>query len=133
MNDLLGGHVPIAMSVLPPALGNIAAGKLRAIAVTSKKRSSILPQIPTMQEAGLRAYEMVNWWGFFGPAGMTPATVDSLNKAIAEVIKEPAIREKLNGLGYEITGSTPQEFEAYVKDENVKWSEVIKSQGLTPN
>jgi tripartite-type tricarboxylate transporter receptor subunit TctC len=131
--SVLGNQVPYMFLSAPTAAGAVGAGQLNGLAVTSKKRSSILPQIPTMQEAGLRAYEMVNWWGFFGPAGMTPATVDSLNKAIAEVIKEPAIREKLNGLGYEITGSTPQEFEAYVKDENVKWSEVIKSQGLTPN
>ena len=79
------------------------------------------------------AYEMVNWWGFFGPAGMAPATVDSLNKAITEVLQEPAIREKLNGLGYEIMGSTPQEFRTYVESENIKWAEVIKSQGLSPN
>jgi tripartite-type tricarboxylate transporter receptor subunit TctC len=61
-----------------------------------------------MEEAGVPTYQMVNWWGFFGPAGMAPATVDKLNKAIAEVLKEPATREKLNALGYEITGSTPK-------------------------
>ena len=98
-----------------------------------KVRASILPQTPTMQEEGLPAYAMVNWWGFFGPAGMTPATVEMLNKAIAEVLKEPATKEKLNTLGFEITGSTPQEFATYVKSENLKWSEVIKSQGLTPD
>jgi tripartite-type tricarboxylate transporter receptor subunit TctC len=131
--SVLGNQVPYMFLSAPTAAGAVGAGQLKGLAVTSRKRASILPQIPTMQESGLPAYEMVNWWGFFGPAGMAPATVDSLNKAIAEVLREPAIRERLNGLGYEITGSTPQEFEAYVKDENVKWSEVIKSQGLTPN
>ena len=62
--------------------------------MTSKVRSPILPDVPTMQEAGLPAYEMASWWGFFGPAGMKAATVDTLNKAIAEVLKEPAVRER---------------------------------------
>ena len=131
--SVLGNQVPYMFLSAPTAAGAVGAEQLKGLAVTSKKRSSILPQIPTMQEAGLPAYEMVNWWGFFGPAGMAPATVDSLNKAITEVLREPAVRERLNGLGYEITGSTAREFEAYVKDENVKWSDVIKSQGLTPN
>jgi tripartite-type tricarboxylate transporter receptor subunit TctC len=131
--SVLGNQVPYMFLSAPTAAGAVGADQLKGLAVTSKKRSSILPQIPTMQEAGLPAYEMVNWWGFFGPAGMTPATVDSLNKAIGEILKEPAIREKLNGLGYELTGSTPQEFGVYVKDENLKWSEVIESQGLKPN
>jgi len=131
--SVLGNQIPYMFLSAPTAAGAVGAGQLKGLAVTSKKRSSILPQIPTMQEAGLPAYEMANWWGFFGPAGMAPATVETLNKAIAEIIKEPAIREKLNGMGYELTGSTPREFETYVKDENVKWSEVIKSQGLTPN
>ena len=96
--SVLGNEVPYMFLSAPTAAGAVGAGQLNGLAVTSKKRSSILPQIPTMQEAGLPAYEMANWWGFFGPAGMTPATVDSLNKAIAEVIKEPAIRERLNGL-----------------------------------
>jgi tripartite-type tricarboxylate transporter receptor subunit TctC len=131
--SVLANEVPYMFLSAPTAAAAVEAGELKGLAVTSKKRTSILPQIPTMQEAGLPAYEMANWWGFFGPKGMAPATVDTLNKAIAEVLKEPAVRERLNGLGYEITGSTPQEFEAYVKAENAKWSEVIKSQGLTPN
>jgi tripartite-type tricarboxylate transporter receptor subunit TctC len=87
----------------------VGSGQLKGLAVTSKVRASILPQIPTMRESGLSTYEMVNWWGFFGPAGMTRASVDTLNKAITEILNEPATREKLSTLGYEITGSTPQE------------------------
>jgi tripartite-type tricarboxylate transporter receptor subunit TctC len=130
---VLGNQVPYMFVSAPTAQGSVGSGQLKGLAVTSKVRSSILPQIPTMQEEGVPNYEMVNWWGFFGPAKMAPETVDKLNKAIAEVLKEPATREKLNSLGYEITGSTPKEFEAYVRDENVKWADVIKSQGLTPN
>jgi tripartite-type tricarboxylate transporter receptor subunit TctC len=130
---VLGNQVPYMFVSAPTAQGSVGSGQLKGLAVTSKVRSSILPQIPTMQEEGVANYEMVNWWGFFGPAKMAPETVDRLNKAIAEVLKEPATREKLNSLGYEITGSTPRDFETYVKDENAKWADVIKSQGLTPN
>lgn len=130
---VLGNQVPYMFLSAPTAAGAVEADQLKGLAVTSKVRASILPRLPTMQESGLPAYEMVNWWGFFGPAGMPAATVDTLNKAIAEVLKEPATREKLKGLGYEITGSTAQEFRNYVESENIKWSEVIKSQGLTPN
>jgi tripartite-type tricarboxylate transporter receptor subunit TctC len=125
--SVLGNQVPYMFVSAPTAQASVGSGQLKGLAVTSKVRSSILPNIPTMQEAGVANYEMVNWWGFFGPAGMKPETVGKLNTAI------PATREKLNALGYEITGSTPQEFAKYVKDENVKWSEVIKSQGLKPN
>jgi tripartite-type tricarboxylate transporter receptor subunit TctC len=130
---VLGNQVPYMFVSAPTAQGSVGSGQLKGLAVTSKVRSSILPQIPTMQEEGVPGYEMVNWWGFFGPAKMAPETVDRLNKAIADALKEPATREKLNSLGYEITGSTPKEFETYVRDENVKWADVIKSQGLTPN
>jgi tripartite-type tricarboxylate transporter receptor subunit TctC len=130
---VLGNQVPYMFLSAPTAAASVAADQLRGLAVTSKVRASILPQLPTMQESGLSTYEMMNWWGFFGPAGMAAATVDTLNQAIAEVLKEPATREKLKALGYEISGSTPQEFRAYVESENVKWSEVIRSQGLTPN
>jgi len=129
--QVLGDHLPYMFLSAPTAKGAVAAGQLKGLAVTSKVRSAILPDIPTMREAGLPSYEMVNWWGFFGPAGMPPAVVDNLNKAIAEILKEPATLEKLSTLGFELTGSTPKEFADYVKAENVKWSEVVKSQGLT--
>ena len=130
---VLGNQVSYMFLSAPTAAMSVSAGQLKGLAVTSKTRAPILPNIPTMQESGLPTYEMVNWWGFFGPAGMKAATVETLNRAITEVLKEPAIREKLTALGYEISGSTPQEFQTYVESENVKWSEVIKSQGLTPN
>lgn len=128
--QLLGNHVPYMFVGIPPAASSISAGQLRALAVTSKVRSSILPDVPTMQEAGLPSYEVVNWWGFFGPAGMSPKLVASLNKALGEIIQEPATREKLKLLGYELTGSTPEEFKNYLQAEIVKWADVIKSEGL---
>jgi tripartite-type tricarboxylate transporter receptor subunit TctC len=128
--QLLGNHVPYMFLGIPPASPSIQSGQLRALAVTSKVRSSILPDVPTIKEAGLPAYDVVLWWGFFGPAGMSPALVTSLNKVIGEIIQEPETRAKLNRLGYELTGSTPEEFKNYLQAEIVKWADVIKSDGL---
>jgi len=129
--QVLGNHITYMFLSAPTAAAAVDANQLRGLAVTSKVRSSILQKVPTMVEAGVAGYEMVNWWGFFGPAGMSPDATGLLNKAISEVLKEPETHTKLTGLGYELTGSTPQAFEQYVKDENLKWAEVIRSQGLT--
>jgi tripartite-type tricarboxylate transporter receptor subunit TctC len=128
--QILGNHVPYMFLGIPPAASAILSGQLRGLAVTGKHRSPILPDVPTIQESGLPAYEMVNWWGFFGPAGMSPKLVADLNKALGEIIREPATREKLQLLGYELTGSTPDEFKSYLRAEITKWAELIKSEGL---
>jgi tripartite-type tricarboxylate transporter receptor subunit TctC len=128
--QLLGNQVSFMFTGIPPSASSIAAGQLKALAVTSKVRSSILPDVPTVEEAGLPAYEVVNWWGFFGPAGMQPELVANLNKTLGDIIQEPALRAKLNLLGFELTGSTPDEFKKYLESETVKWAEFIRSQGL---
>jgi tripartite-type tricarboxylate transporter receptor subunit TctC len=128
--QVLGNHVPYMFLGIPPAASAILGGQLKGLAVTSKVRSSVLPDVPTIQESGLPAYEMVNWWGFFGPAGMSPELVAGFNKALGEIIQEPATRSKLNLLGYELTGSTPEEFRNFLQAETTKWAEVIKSEGL---
>lgn len=130
--QVLGGHIPMMFLSAPTAAPLIANNQVRALAVTSKVRAPTLPNVPTLEEAGLKGYEMVNWWGFFGPAGMAPETVAKLNKAIGEILKEPEAKAKLEGIGFVLTGSTPQEFATYVKSENEKWAEVVKSQGLKP-
>ena len=128
--QVLGNHVPYMFLGIPPSASAIAAGQLKALAVTSKVRASVLPDVPTIEEAGLPSYEVVNWWGFFGPAGMSAELVASLNQTLGEIIKEPALRSKLNLLGYELTGSTPEEFKNYLAADTLKWAEVIRSQGL---
>lgn len=130
--QVLGGHIPFMFLSAPTASPLIKEGKLRALAVTSKVRAPSLPDLPTLEEAGLKGYEMVNWWGFFGPAGMKPELVAKYNKAFVEALKEPDVRAKLESIGFVLTGSTADEFKTYVKSENEKWSELIKSQGLKP-
>ena len=85
--QVLGNHVPYMFLGIPPAASAILGGQLRGLAVTSKMRSPILPDVPTIQESGVPSYEMVNWWGFFAPAGMSPKMVADFNKALGEIIQ----------------------------------------------
>ena len=128
--QVLGNHVPYMFLGIPPSASAILSGQLRGLAVTGKSRSPILPDVPTIREAGVSSYEMVNWWGFFAPAGTSPKIVADLNKALGEIIREPVTREKLQQLGYELTGSTPEEFGEFQRAEITKWAELIKSDGL---
>jgi tripartite-type tricarboxylate transporter receptor subunit TctC len=132
MPAVLANTVPYMFCSAPTVQGVLAAGQLKALAVTSKVRTPVLADTPTLQEAGLKNYDMENWWGFFGPANMSPDIVARFNKAIGEILQEPDTRMKLEKMGYVITGSSPEEFKAYVKAENDKWADVIKSQGLMP-
>jgi tripartite-type tricarboxylate transporter receptor subunit TctC len=129
---LLGNHVSY-MFVGAPVVGQpVGSGDLRALAVTSKTRSALLPNVPTLQEAGVAGFDSANWWGVFGPAGMPTEMVTKFNKAFLEIIQEPETREKLKGLGFELTGSTPEEFRTYLEAEIKKWADIIKSEGLAP-
>jgi tripartite-type tricarboxylate transporter receptor subunit TctC len=129
---LLGNHVSYMFLGAPVAGQAIASGDLKALAVTSKRRSSLLPNVPTVKESGMPGYDVANWWGVFGPAGMPADMVNKFNKAFTEIIQEPETREKLKGLGFELTGSTPEEFRAYVESETRKWAEIIRNEGLAP-
>jgi len=132
LGPLLGNQLSYMFLGAPVAAPAIASGELKALAVTSKQRSSLLPNVPTIRESGMPDYEMVNWWGVFGPAGMPSEMVNKFNKAILEIIQEPETREKLRGIGFELTGSTPEELKTYLESETKKWAEVIKSEGLAP-
>jgi tripartite-type tricarboxylate transporter receptor subunit TctC len=128
--QVLGNQIPYMFISTPTAAALIASGELKGLAVTSKVRAPNLPDLPTIQEAGLPGYEMVNWWGIIGPHDMPPELVKKLNLAIGETLKDPDARDKLSKLGFVLTGSTPEEFATYLQKENEKWAEVIKSQGL---
>jgi len=102
---------------------------LRALAVTTAKRSPIAPDVPTLAEAGLAGYEIGSWQGVFAPAGTPVDVVKRLNTEIVKIINMPDVREKLVGLGAEPVGNTPDEFAALVKGEVVKWAAVVKQSG----
>ncbi|MEP9352529.1 tripartite tricarboxylate transporter substrate binding protein [Xanthobacter sp. KR7-65] len=130
--QVLGGQLPYMFCSAPTVAAAIEAGQLRALAVTSKVRASNLPNVPTMAEEGLPGYEMVNWWGIFGPAGMSPELVKTLNSAFLDILKEPDTRAKLQQLGYELTGTSSDAFKTYVAAENEKWAALVKAEASVP-
>jgi len=130
MNDLLGGHVSIAFSVLPPALGNIQAGKLRAIAVTSKKRFSLLPDVPTFDESGLPGFEAVLHYGLLAPAGTPKEIVDRLSVELRKLVDLPEVQKQIHNEGGDPLTSTPAEYAADIDKEERKWGGLGKKLGL---
>ena len=129
--DLMAGRVPVMVSTLPSAVPQIKAGKVRALAVTSSKRSSAVPELPTVAEAtGLTGYEASTWQGFVFPAMTSRAIVQRVADETGKVVASGDVRDRLRDLGYEPIGSTPAEFGLYIKSELAKWTKVIKGAGI---
>jgi tripartite-type tricarboxylate transporter receptor subunit TctC len=128
--DLLAGRVPIMSSTMPPVLPHIRTGKVRALAVTSSKRSPALPDVPTVAESGVPGYEAIAWQALLAPGGTPKAIVARLNAEFVKVMKQPDIVAKLNEQGYETVASTPEWFASYLKSEIVKWTKVIRTAGI---
>jgi tripartite-type tricarboxylate transporter receptor subunit TctC len=125
MTDLLGGHVPVAFGVLPPALGNIQAGKLRAIAVTSKKRFSLLPDVPTFDESGMPGFEAVLHYGLLAPAGTPKDIVDKLSAELRKLVDTADVKQRIHAEGGDPLTSTPAEYAADIDKEEKKWSALV--------
>jgi tripartite-type tricarboxylate transporter receptor subunit TctC len=129
LQDLLGGRISMVFSSMPPALPHVAAGKIRALAVTSSKRSPVTPDVPTIAETGLAGYEVLNWYGVLGPAGMPKDIVAKLNGEIHGILTLPDVKKQLVSQGAEVLTSTPQEFGAFISSETRKWAKVVKLSG----
>ena len=129
LQDVVGGQVTMTFDNITTALPLAKAGKLRALAVTTAKRSAVAPDVPTLAESGLVGFEVGSWQGVFAPAGTPPEIVKRLNTEIVKIINMPDVREKLLALGAEPVGDTSEQFTAYVKTEVVKWSDVVKKSG----
>ena len=127
--DLLGGQVQLMFSTLPPALPHVKDGRLRALAVTSAKRSPATPELPTLNEAALPGFEAITWHGVVVPAGTPAAIIARLNREIVAILHLPEIVERLSSQGAEALGSTPEEFAAYIRSESLKWANVVKESG----
>jgi tripartite-type tricarboxylate transporter receptor subunit TctC len=130
MTDLLGGHVPVAFGVLPPALGNIQAGKLRAIAVTSAKRFSLLPDVPTFSESGMPGFEAVLHYGLLAPAGTPQAIVDKLGAELRKLVDTDEVKQRIHFEGGDPLTSTSAEYAADIDKEEVKWSALVRKLNL---
>ncbi len=127
--DLLAGQVQLTLDSMPALLPHVKAGRLRALAVGSTTRSAALPDVPTMQEAGIPGFEVTVWLGLLGPAGTPPEIVGRLNAEVNKILALPDVRERLAGIGADPIGGTPQQFGALVQSEIAKYAEVIKATG----
>jgi tripartite-type tricarboxylate transporter receptor subunit TctC len=130
MNDLIGGHVPVSFGVLPPAMGNIQAGTLRAIAVTGTRRFSLLPAVPTAAESGLPGFDSVLLYGLVGPAGMPRPIVEHLNKELRAMAETDLVKQRIQAEGGDAMVSSPQEYAATIDREEAKWAALIKKLNL---
>ena len=130
MVDLLGGNIQLIFATAASSIGHIKAGKIRALAVTTAKRSALVPDLPTVAEAGLPGFEANNWNGFLVPAKTPRPIIDRLNKEIAGALSQPDIKEFLFKQGLDAAPGTPEAFGAYIKSEMTKWAKVIQAAGV---
>jgi len=130
MNDLLGNHVPIAFGVLPPALGNLQAGTLRAIAVLSPTRFSLLPDVPTANESGLPGFESVLHYGLLAPAGTPRPIIDRLNAALRALVETNEVKQRILAEGGDPLTSTPEEYAKDIDSEETKWGALVRKLNL---
>jgi tripartite-type tricarboxylate transporter receptor subunit TctC len=128
--DMFNGQVHVMFDGLPPAMPQIKAGKLRALAVATARRSQLLPELPTIAEAGVPGYDVQGWNGFVGPAKLPRTIVDKLHRETVRVLQIPDVRERLLGLGAEPVGNTPEQFAAHMKLERERWGKLINQIGL---
>jgi len=132
LTDLMAGNVTMMFDQMYSAMPSIKAEKLRAIAITSKKRSPLLPNIPSFSEIGYPKVEVLNWQGLIAPKGTPKVIIDQLNAAANEALKDPVLRELMLSQGNEIGGGSPAEFTALIKSESTKWSAVVKTANIKP-
>jgi tripartite-type tricarboxylate transporter receptor subunit TctC len=128
--DLLGGHVPLAFNTLPPAIGNIQASTLRAIAVAAPQRLAAIPDVPTTAEAGFPALDVVQYYGLVAPAGTPRPIVERLNKELRTILMSDDFKARMAAAGGTPVASTPEEFAANIQREEGKWAALIKKLGL---
>jgi tripartite-type tricarboxylate transporter receptor subunit TctC len=125
-----GNQVPIACTVLPPVVAHIQAGRLRALAVTADKRSSTLPDVPTMAEVGFKGQEADTLAGLLVPAGTPKPVINRISTEVQRILAQPDIRERIAGQGFDVIASTPEQFAAQIRFEVEKWGKVIRSAGI---
>jgi len=131
LNDVVGGHVKVMFDILGSSVQYIKTGKLRALAVTTAKRSPALPDVPTLAEAGLPGYEFSGWHGIVAPAATPKPVIDRLNQALNEIFADPDFKKRWEELGTPIVGGTPDAFGALMRSESSKLGKLVKDIGVT--
>jgi tripartite-type tricarboxylate transporter receptor subunit TctC len=131
INDLLGGQIPMSFNNGPESVGQLSAGTLRALAVTTASRAPFLPDVPSMSEA-VPGYDTGVWWGLLGPAGIPADVLAKLSQDFVAALNTDAVKERLIKLGAQPIGSTPQQFDAKIREDYEKWAPIIKAAGMKP-
>jgi tripartite-type tricarboxylate transporter receptor subunit TctC len=130
ITDTMGGHIAMVFADALPAMTNLKSGKLRALAVTSEKRSPFTPELPTLGEEGIKGFAAVNWWGILFPTGVPKPIIDKVNGDLVKVLAKPEVKTRLGELGVEAISSTPEGFADYMAKERAKWAKLIKEANI---
>jgi tripartite-type tricarboxylate transporter receptor subunit TctC len=128
--DLLGGQVQAMFAAVPTAQATIKAGKVRALGVTSLKRTPQLPRLPTIAESGVPGFDVTSWYGLCAPAGLPPPTIAKLNADLAKALNAPEIQQRLAEQGIDVTPTTPEQLAEFIKSEVAKWAKVVRQAGI---
>jgi tripartite-type tricarboxylate transporter receptor subunit TctC len=129
LQDVVAGHVQMMFATAASVVGLIRDGKVRPLAVTTPKRTALLPDVPTVAELGIPGFDATTWHGLVAPAGTSKEIIGALHHAMVTTLNDPAVRKALMDLGVDIVGSTPKEFESYIQAEIPKWAAVVKASG----
>jgi tripartite-type tricarboxylate transporter receptor subunit TctC len=132
VTDLLAGQIQVMFAPAQTVLPHVQMGRLKALAVTSARRSSSLPDLPTAAESGLPGYEAIGWFGLLAPAGTPAAVVAKLSADANRVLGESDVRQKMLSVGAEPTGNTPAEFARFIREDQAKWSRLMAERGIKP-
>lgn len=131
MADVVAGHADISIGSVLSSLPNVKSGRLKALAVSGSKRQSSMPDVPTMAEAGYPGYEADNWWGLLAPAGTPPEVIDTLSRAIGDILAAPSTAARFAPEGVLVNYQKPADFARFMETESVKWTQIIKAAGIT--
>jgi len=129
VQDLIPGNIHATFAIIPAVLGNVKAGKLKGLAVTSEKRSELAPDVPTVAEQGFPRFDATVWIGLLAPAGLPKDVFGKLAAGTQKAMADPELRKRLGGLGFEVVGGTPEQFASFIHSETKKWTEVVKLTG----
>ncbi|MBX6744314.1 MAG: tripartite tricarboxylate transporter substrate binding protein, partial [Acetobacteraceae bacterium] len=132
MTDVIAGRVDCMVVDVSASLGHVREGRLRTLGVTSRERSALVPEVPTLHESGLEGFDVVAWAGLVGPAQLPPEVVAGINAAFRRVWERPETVQRLAGIGFEAKTSTPEEFGAFIREEIAKWARMARAAGIEP-
>jgi tripartite-type tricarboxylate transporter receptor subunit TctC len=130
LKDVMGGQVPLLIDAIVPTGAQVQAGSVRGIAIVSGKRASSLPNLPTLAEQGYTGLDAAPFYGILGPANLEPAVVQKLHSTLTQALADPAVRDKLQSLGFDVVASTPDAYAKLIRDEIERWSKVVKEQNI---